>query len=70
MGVEVVGCVQGLWSLDRPPRTQRTEKRLAGETRPSQHRYLASKEMPNNSDDHFLIFIWCLVTRHDDFCTG
>lgn len=31
---------------------------------------LASKEMPDNSDNHFLILIWCLVTRHDDFCAG
>lgn len=31
---------------------------------------LASKEMPNNSDDHFLVFIRRLVTRHDDFCAG
>lgn len=48
----------------------RTGERLAGGTRPSQHRYLASKEMPDNSDDHFLIFIRRLVTRHNDFCTG
>lgn len=26
--------------------------------------------MPDNSDDHFRIFIWRLVTRHDNFCTG
>lgn len=31
---------------------------------------LASKEMPDNSDNHFLILIRCLVTRHDDFCAG
>lgn len=24
--------------------------------------------MPDNSDDHFLILIWRLVTRHDNFC--
>lgn len=33
-------------------------------------RSLASKEMPDNSDNHFLVFIWRLVTRHDDFRTG
>lgn len=48
---------------------QRTEK-IVRRDRTSQHRYLASKEMPDNSDDDFLIFIWRLVTRHDDFCTG
>lgn len=26
--------------------------------------------MPNNSDDHFLILVWRLVTRHDDFRAG
>ena len=31
---------------------------------------LTGREMPDNSDSHFLIFIWCLVMRHDDFCTG
>lgn len=30
---------------------------------------LASKKMPDNSDDHFLILVWRLVTRHDNFCT-